>query len=560
MNKISGNLEIAQAIKLKKIEDIALKWGLRKDEIELFGRYKAKISLSAVNRLSAKRGKYILVTASTPTPLGEGKTSNTIGLSLALNRLGKKSVCCIRQPSLGPLFGIKGGGCGGGYSQVLPMEDFNLHLTGDVHAVSSAHNLLSAFLDNSIYFDNPLKIVPEKISWKRTTDTSDRALRKIKISFGDGRFERESGFDIAVASEIMSILSLSKDLNDLKKRLENIIAASSLDDKPVTAKDLKVSGAMAVLLKDAIKPNLLQTTEHTPCIVHGGCFANVSIGTNSILADYLGLGISEYCITESGFGADCGAEKFFDIKCRVGGLKPDAAVLVCTVRALKIHSGKYKIKDTRLYKEDIEAVREGCSNLRKQIENIKLFGVPVVVAINKYDTDKPKEIEVIKEESLKAGADGAVVSTVYADGGKGGIELAKEVIRVSSEKKGKFKFLYNAGEPIAQKIEKIAFSVYGAGKVVYSNEARENIRQLNKWGLDKLPVCMAKTHLSLSADPKLKGAPRGFELPVDRIYPARGAGFITVLCGSINTMPGLPRRPKGELADLKKDGRITGLF
>lgn len=560
MKEISRNLKIAQEIKLRKIEDIALKCGLRRGEIELFGQYKAKISLSAVKRLSVKRGNYILVTACTPTPVGEGKTSNAIGLSIALNRLDKKSVCCIRQPSLGPLFGIKGGGCGGGYAQVLPMEDFNLHLTGDIHAVSSAHNLLSAFLDNSIYFDNPLKIIPGKITWKRTVDVSDRTLRKIKINLGGGEIERESGFDITVASEVMSILSVAKDLNDLKKRLENIIVASNCDGRPITAKDLKVTGAMAVLLKDAIKPNLLQTTEHTPCIVHGGCFANVSIGSNSILADYLGLGLSEYCITESGFGADCGAEKFFDIKCRLSGLKPDASVLICTVRALKIHSGKYKIKDKRLYKEDIEAVRIGCSNLKKQIENIRLFGVPVVMAINKYDTDKLKEIEVIKEVSLKAGAEAAVVSTVYADGGKGAVDLAREVVKVCSEKKGKFKFLYDAGEPITKKIEKIAFSIYGAGKVVYSEEAQENIRQLNKWGLDKLPVCMAKTHLSLSADPKLKGAPTGFELPVDKIYPTYGAGFITVLCGNINTMPGLPKRPKGELADLRKDGRITGLF
>ncbi|MFH1855814.1 MAG: formate--tetrahydrofolate ligase [Candidatus Omnitrophota bacterium] len=560
MKKNPCNLNIAQSIKLKEIEKIALKWGLLKKEIELFGHYKAKISLSAVNRFSEKRkGKYILVTACTPTPLGEGKTSNTIGLSLAINKLGKKSVCCIRQPSLGPLFGTKGGGCGGGYSQVLPMEDFNLHLTGDNHAVSAAHNLLSAFIDNSLYFDNPLSIDSSTITWKRVVDISDRFLRKIKLSLNEPQFERESGFDIAVASEVMSILSLSKNVADLKKRLENIIVASDAAKKPVKAKDLKIAGAMAVLLKDAIKPNLLQTTEHTPCIVHGGCFANVSIGTNSILADYLGLGLSDYCVTESGFGADCGAEKFFDIKCRISGLRPDAAVVICTVRALKIHSGRYKIRDGNLYKEDSIAVREGSCNLKKQIENIKLFGVPVVVAVNKFDTDKESEIEAIKEEALAAGAEAVCVSTVYKDGGRGAIELARAVIKASAEK-SRFKFLYSVNESIAAKIEKIAFSVYGAGEVTYSQKAEEAIEQLNKWGLDKLPVCMAKTQLSLSGDPKLKGCPRGFDLNIDRIYPAAGAGFITAICGKINTMPGLPRNPVGHLADLKKDGTVRGLF
>ena len=565
--KIPSDLEIAQRIKLKPIKEIAKKIGLREKEIELYGNYKAKVKLEVLKRLKKrKKGKYVLVTAITPTPLGEGKTVTTIGLSMALNRAGKKSIVCIRQPSLGPVFGIKGGAAGGGYSQVLPMEDVNLHLTGDVHAVSIAHNLCSAFLDNSMFKGNPLEIDPDSVLWRRVVDVSDRFLRNIKIGLGskeDG-FERDSGFDIAGASEIMAILALAKNLKDLRQRIGKIILATNKKGGPVTSEDIKVAGAMTVLLKDALKPNLLQTTEHTPCFIHTGPFGNIAQGNSSILADLIAIRLSDFVVTESGFGADCGAEKFFNIKCRVSGLKPDCAVLVCSVRALKMHSGRFKIIPGKpfpssLLQEDLKAIEEGLPNLEKQIENIKLFGLPVVVAINRFNTDTPEELEFIMKKAKELGADFSVVSQLWAKGSKGGIDLAKAVI-TAVKKKSKFKFLYPLGWSIKKKIETIATKIYGAKEVSYSEEAERKIKLYKEWGLSNLPICMAKTHLSLSHDPKLKGRPVNFTLPVVDIKVSAGAGFLYPLCGKIRTMPGLPTHPAGERVDIDAKGRIKGLF
>ncbi|MCD6540114.1 MAG: formate--tetrahydrofolate ligase [Candidatus Omnitrophica bacterium] len=562
-----SDLEIARRIRLKPIKEIAKKLGLREKEIELYGDYKAKVKLEVLKRLKKrKKGKYILVTAITPTPLGEGKTLTTIGLSMALSRMGKKSIACIRQPSLGPVFGIKGGATGGGYSQVLPMEEVNLHLTGDVHAVSIAHNLCSAFLDNSMFKGNPLEIDPDSVLWRRVVDVSDRFLRNIKIGLDskeDG-FERDSGFDIAGASEIMAILALAKNLKDLRQRIGKIILATNKKREPVTSEDIKVAGAMTVLLKDALKPNLLQTTEHTPCFIHTGPFGNIAQGNSSILADLIAIRLSDFVVTESGFGADCGAEKFFNIKCRVSGLKPDCAVLVCSVRALKMHSGRFKIIPGKpfpssLLQGDLKAIEEGLPNLEKQIENIKLFGLPVVVAINRFNTDTPEELEFIMKKAKELGADFSVVSQLWAKGSKGGIDLAKAVI-TAVKKKFKFKFLYPLDWPIKKKIETIATKIYGAKGVSYSQKAERKIKLYKEWGLSNLPICMAKTHLSLSHDPKLKGRPVDFTLPVVDIKVSAGAGFLYPLCGKIRTMPGLPTHPAGERVDIDAKGRIKGLF
>ncbi|UCD55868.1 MAG: formate--tetrahydrofolate ligase [Candidatus Omnitrophota bacterium] len=564
---MTTDLEIARRARLKPIKDIAKNIGLKEKELELYGNYKAKISLSALERLKERKdGKYIDVTAITPTPLGEGKTVTTIGLAMSLNRIGKRTSVCIRQPSLGPVFGIKGGAAGGGYSQVVPMEDFNLHLTGDVHAVGLAHNLCAAFLDNSILKGNPLDIVPSSIKWRRVVDVSDRFLRNITIGRGgpqDG-FERQSGFDITVASEVMAILALTSGLKDLRKRMGRILLAVTKDGKPVTAEDIKVAGAMAVLLKDAIKPNLLQTLENTPCFVHAGPFANIAHGNSSILADRIALKLSQYVVTESGFGADCGAEKFFDIKCRTSGLRPDCVVMVATVRGLKMHSGRFTVVagrplDSRLLQEDLEALEKGCSNLEKQIENLKLFGIPVVVAVNKFTTDTKKEIELVRKKARQAGAEDAVVSDVWARGSKGGAKFATAVVR-AARKKSNFKFLYPLSWPIKKKIETIAEKVYGAGKVRYENAAEKSIALYTKFGYDKLPICMAKTHLSLSHDPNLKGRPQGFTLPISDVRASVGAGFLYPLCGTMRTMPGLPTRPAGEKVDFDKNDNIVGLF
>ncbi|HDN97605.1 MAG: formate--tetrahydrofolate ligase [Candidatus Omnitrophota bacterium] len=562
-----SDLEIAQKAEIKPIMEIAEKAGIDEEFIELYGRYKAKVSLEILKKIKDRpNGKYIDVTAITPTPLGEGKTVTTIGLSQAIGKLGKKVFTCIRQPSLGPVFGIKGGAAGGGYSQVIPMEDFNLHLTGDVHAVGVAHNLLAAFVDNSVLKGNPLNIDPQTITWPRVVDVSDRFLRHIIIGLGgkENGFPRETGFDITVASEVMAILALTTGLFDLRKRLSKIIVAQDKDGNPVTAEDVKAAGAMTVLLKDAIKPNLMQTLEHTPVFVHAGPFANIAHGNSSVIADLIAIKLADYVVTESGFGADCGMEKFMNIKCRVSGLKPDCVVIVCTVRALKMHSGKFKVVpgkplDKGLLEENVEAVKEGCCNLIKMIENVKIFGVPAVVAINKFTTDTEKEIETIKEIAMENGADDVAVSEVWAKGGEGGIELAEKVMK-ACEKEKNFRFLYPDEWDIKKKIETIATKIYGAGKVEYSPLAEKKIKLYTKWGYGHLPICMAKTHLSLSHDPKLKGRPEGFTLPIRDIRISAGAGFLYPLCGEMKTMPGLPTVPAGTKIDIDEEGKVVGLF
>ena len=564
---LTTDLEIARHARLKPIKAIASRLGLKEKDLKVYGDYMAKVSLSALERLKdRKNGKYVDVTAITPTPLGEGKTVNTIGLAMSLNRIGKKTTVCIRQPSLGPVFGIKGGAAGGGYSQVVPMEDFNLHLTGDVHAVGLAHNLCAAFLDNSILKGNPLNIDPDSIMWRRVMDVSDRFLRNIKVGLGGAQdgFERNSGFDISVASEVMAILALTSGLKDLRKRLGRIVLAITTKGKPVTCEDIKVAGAMTVLLKDAIMPNLLQTIENTPCFVHAGPFANIAHGNSSILADKIALKLSEYVVTESGFGADCGAEKFFNIKCRLSGLKPDCVVMVCTVRALKMHSGRFTVVagrplDPGLLKENLEALGEGCSNMEKHIENMKLFGVPVIIAINKFTTDTKNEIELIRKRAIGAGAEDAVLSEVWAKGSRGGSELAKAVVKACN-KKSNFKFLYPLDWHIKKKIEMIATKIYGAKEIRYEDKAEKAIKLYTKLGYDKLPICMAKTHLSLSHDPKRKGRPREFILPIRDVRVSVGAGFLYPLCGTMRTMPGLPTHPAGEKVDIDKKGNTVGLF
>jgi len=562
-----SDLEIAQSTKLIPITKIAASIGIKEEELELYGNFKAKILPTLLKRCQDKpNGKYIDVTAITPTPLGEGKTVNTIGLSLGLNKIGKKSIVCIRQPSLGPVFGIKGGAAGGGYSQVLPMEDFNLHLTGDVHAVGIAHNLCAAFLDNHVFKGNKLDISPESISWRRVVDVSDRFLRNITIGQGgkqDG-IPRQTGFDITVASEVMAILALTTDLADLRKRLSKIFLATTRSGKVVTPEDIKVAGSMAVLLKDAVKPNLLQTTEGTACFVHAGPFANIAHGNSSILADQIALKLTDYVVTESGFGADCGAEKFMNIKCRYSGLKPDCVVMVCSIRALKMHSGRFSVVagrplDEGLLKENLQAVEEGSCNLEKQIENMLSFGIPVVVAINRFEHDTDKEVEVVKRIALNAGADDAVVSLAHAKGGPGTTELAQAVVK-ATHKPSNFKFLYPLDIPIKEKIEIIAKKIYGAKDVKYDELAENKIKQYTSLGFDKLPMCMAKTHLSLSHDPALKGRPRDFTLPISDVNASVGAGFIYPLCGTMRTMPGLPTTPCGTRVDIDENGKVVGLF
>jgi formate--tetrahydrofolate ligase len=561
-----SDLRIARSSKIKPITQVARKLGINKRHLKLYGEFASKISLDAIKGKSKKKnGKYIVVTCVTPTPLGEGKTITTIGLSMALNSLKKKAACCIRQPSLGPVFGIKGGAAGGGYAQAIPMEDLNLHFTGDTHAVGAAHNLCAAFLDNSLYRKNPLGIDPRSVSWRRVIDISDRSLRNIRIGLGkrqDG-VKRDSGFDITGASEIMAILSLSKDYADLRRRLRKIVVGFSKKGRPVTAGEIKAAGAMAVLLKDALLPNLIQTLDNTPCFVHTGPFANIAHGNSSVLADMMALKSCDYVITESGFGSDCGAEKFFDIKCRVSGLKPDCAVIVCTLRALKANSGKYKISpgrrlDIGLFKEDLLALKKGCANLKKHIDNIKKFGIPAVVVINKYDSDTKKEIDFVKDFALRNGALRSAESSVWRKGGKGGRDAAKAVIDACEEKPG-FKYLYPLNAPIKKKIETIAKNMYGASSVRYTKKAEIKIRLFNKLKYDNMPVCMAKTHLSLSHDPKRKGVPRGFTLPVVDVRVSAGAGFIYPLCGSMRTMPGLPARPSGENMDIDDKATIKGL-
>jgi len=560
-----SDLEIAQAAKLKPIEEVAKDAGILREELELYGDYKAKVKLDILDRLKdAPTGKYIDVTAITPTPLGEGKTVSTIGATQALCHIGKKAFVCIRQPSLGPVFGIKGGAAGGGYSQIVPMEDFNLHLTGDVHAVSIAHNLAAAFLDNALKRKNRLYIDPSTITWNRVVDLNDRwALGDIVIGLGEG-FVRRSGFDISVASELMAILGLSSSLQDLRERVGRCVVASTYDGQPVTTEDLKCAGAMTVLLKDALKPNLMQTLEGGPAFVHTGPFANIAHGNSSILADRIALRLADYVVTESGFGADIGMEKFFDIKCRIGGLVPNAVLLVATIRALKMHSGDFKVVpgkplDPGLSKENPDSVARGCENLTKHIENVALFGVPSVVCINRFTDDTKAEMEVVRENALKAGAEQVVVSDVWEKGGKGGVELAEALVE-ACKKKCKFRFLYPDDASIEKKIETIATKVYGAASVEFAPAAKAQLKLFKKRGWERLPICMAKTHLSLSHDPSIKGRPRNYVFPIRDIRPSLGAGFLYPLCGDMRTIPGLPTRPAGEKVDIDAEGKVVGLF
>lgn len=563
------SLKIAQKAVLIPIEKVARKIGIQEKFLDLYGPYKAKIKYDQMNLGRGKsKGKYIFVTAITPTTLGEGKTVTTIGLSMALNKMNKKACACIRQPALGPLFGIKGAGTGGGHSQAVPMEDINLHFTGDTHAVSIAHNLLSSYIDNSLYGGNPLGIDPSTISWNRVIDLNDRFLRNISIGMGakiDG-ISRRSGFDITGASEVMAILALSESIEDLRARLGKIIIGYTTKQKPVTADDVKAAGAMSVILKEALKPNLVQTIEGTPCFIHTGPFANIAHGNNSIIADRIALKFCDYVITEGGFGADLGGEKFFNIKCRKSGLAPDMAIIVCSIRALKMHSGDFEIKgskplDNILFRENISAVERGASNLDKQIENIKYHGVPVMVCINQFATDTEKEINAVKKCALAQGAEACVASRVWQEGSMGGQELAKAVIdMLKVKRKPSFRFLYPTDLPIKEKINRIAKTIYGAKEIQYSEDAESKIKFYHKMKLDDFPVCMAKTQLSLSHDPKRKGRPRNFKLPVNDVQLANGAGFIKVMCGEVKTMPALPKVPVGTKMDIDKNGNIVGLF
>lgn len=561
-----NELTIAHAAKLKPIEEVAEMIGLGRDDIEMYGKYKAKISLDVIRRNQDRpNAKYIVVTAITPTPLGEGKTTTSVGLAQGMYHIGKRSIVALRQPSLGPVFGIKGGGSGGGYSQVVPMEDMNLHLTGDIHAVTAAHNLLSAFLDASIFHGNPLDIDADRIELRHVLDVLDRSLREIEQGLGgkNNGVPRRSGFDIAVASEVMAILALCKDIHDLRARLGKTIVAQDAHGKPVTSEQLRAAGAMTVLLRDAIKPNLMQTLEGTPALVHCGPFANIAHGNSSILADYIGIKATDYLITEAGFGADMGFEKFCDIKCRTSGLKPDAAVVVATVRALKMHSGRFKIAagkplDPGLTTENLEALEEGAVNLVAQIENVRRFGLPAVVAINAFPTDTEAEWALIQKVAREAGAVSAVPTTHYADGGRGAAALARAVVE-AAQGPSHFKYLYPLDISIKEKIETIATQIYGAKDVEYTEAAEERITSIMSMGYGELPICMAKTHLSLSHDPKLKGRPTGFTLPVRDVRLSAGAGFIYPLCGEMLTMPGLPSDPAGAYMDIDENGEVVGL-
>ncbi|HET9522539.1 MAG TPA: formate--tetrahydrofolate ligase [Candidatus Limnocylindrales bacterium] len=563
-----SDLEIARAVTPRPIVDVAADLGLHDDEIEPYGRTKAKVTLEAIRRLETERprGKYVVVTAITPTPLGEGKSTTTVGLAQGLNAIGRKAAVCIRQPSLGPVFGIKGGAAGGGYSQVIPMEDFNLHLTGDVHAIGAAHNLAAAFIDNSIHHKNPLGIDPHSILWPRVVDISDRAVRKAVIGLGgrENGFPRETEWIITVGSEVMAILALATDLADLRQRLGRVILAQTRDGAPVTAEDLGVAGSMTVLLVDAIKPNLLQTLEGGPAFVHCGPFGNIAHGNNSIIADRLALATNDIVCTEAGFGADMGAEKFFNIKCRASGLAPDAAVVVATVRALKMHGGVGRIVagkplDPALAEENVEAVRAGAANLAKQVENVRLFGIPAVVAINSFPTDTPAEVEAIRQVALDAGAYAAVVATHFTDGGKGAAALAEAVWAAASEP-SEFRLLYPDDAPLGEKMLAIVTEVYGADGMELLPPAKKALKLYEDLGFGHLPICMAKTQYSLSDDANLKGRPSGFTVTIRDIRLSAGAGFITPMLGEMRMMPGLPSRPGGEKIDIDADGNIVGLF
>ncbi len=565
---LPSDLEIAQAAQMRPIVEIAENLGLCEEDLELYGRYKAKVHLDVLARLAGRPlGKYIDVTAITPTPLGEGKTVTTIGVSQALAKIGKRVATCIRQPSLGPVFGIKGGAAGGGYAQVVPMEDFNLHLTGDIHAVSLANNLLAAYIDSHLMHGNALNIDPLSITWRRVVDISDRALRHIVVGLGgkENGVPRETGYDIAVASEVMAILALASDLADMRRRLGAIVIGTTYSGQPVTAEDLKCAGAMAVLMKDAILPTLMQTLEHTPVFVHAGPFANIAHGNSSIIADQMALRLADYVVTESGFGADCGCEKFMNIKCRYSGLKPDAVIMTLTVRALKMHGGAFTVVPGKPMDPAVvaapndEALLKGCENLQQHLAAVRLHGVPVVVAVNRFATDSEHELDLVKKQALAHGAEAAVTMEVHSRGGEGGRELAEAVVAAAA-KPNQFRFLYPLEASIKEKIETIATQIYGADGVDYLPEAEKKIKLYTDLGYARLPICMAKTHLSLTHDPKLKGRPRGFRIPVRDVRASVGAGFLYPLLGEMRTMPGLPSVPAGNNIDLTPDGKVVGLF
>lgn len=553
-----SDIEIAQSTPMKPITEIAKIAGIHEDALDLYGRYKAKVDPALCNGTKTIDGKLILVTAITPTPAGEGKTTTSIGLADALRQIGKKSIAALREPSLGPVFGVKGGAAGGGWAQVVPMEDINLHFTGDFHAIGAANNLLAAMLDNHIHQGNALGIDARRITWRRCVDMNDRQLRNIVDGLGGASngAPREDGYDITVASEVMATLCLAKDLSDLKERLGRIIVGYSFVGKPVTAGDLKAQGAMAALLKEAIKPNLVQTLEGTPALVHGGPFANIAHGCNSLIATRLAMRLGEYCVTEAGFGADLGAEKFLDIKCRMAGITPSAVVIVATIRALKMHGG---LKKTELSGENLEALALGMPNLMRHVHNIKeVYGLPCVVAINRFPTDTDDEIALVRDECGKADVRVAL-STVWADGGKGGIEMAEEVVRLC-EMENHFQFSYNAESTIREKLGAIVKKVYGGKNVVLTAEAKKQEKILTELGYGNLPVCVAKTQYSFSDDPKKLGAPEGFTVTVRNLKISAGAGFIVALTGEIMTMPGLPKIPAAEKIDIDASGRISGLF
>ena len=559
MAKVLSDIEIAQQTKLEPITAIAKQVGLTDDDLELYGKYKAKISFDAIKRLSKNEdGKLVLVTAITPTPAGEGKTLTTIGLAQALNYMGHKAVVALREPSLGPVFGIKGGAAGGGYSQVLPMEDINLHFTGDMHAITVANNLLAAAIDNHVHQGNALRIDVRRIIWKRVMDMNDRALRNVVVGMG-GKvcgFPREDHFMITVASEIMAALCLASDLMDLKKRMGDITVAYDLDGNLVKARQLGVEGAMAILMKDAIKPNLVQTIEHTPALVHGGPFANIAHGCNSVVATKLAMKMGDIAVTEAGFGADLGAEKFMDIKCRFAGIKPDAVVIVATVRALKMHGG---VDKKNLQEENVEALKKGFANLAKHIENMRLFDVPVVVGINKFISDTDEEIATLRKLCEDYGVEVAL-NNCWAEGGKGGVEMGEKVLKLLQQPKTPYKPLYDVNASIPEKLETIVKKVYGGDGVLFEGNAQKQIKELEAFGLDKMPICVAKTQYSLSDNPALLGAPKGFKVTVKDVRVCTGAGFIVCQTSNIMTMPGLPKVPAANRMDIDENGVITGLF
>ena len=553
------DVEIAQEAQMLPIKEVASQIGLTEDDLELYGKYKAKISMETISKLMNRpNGKLVLVTAINPTSAGEGKTTTMIGLAQAMNYIGKKTVVAMREPSLGPCFGVKGGAAGGGYAQVVPMEDINLHFTGDIHAITAAHNLISAMLDNSIHQGNPLDIDVRTIVWKRVVDLNDRALRHITVGLGGkaNGVPREDGFDITVASEIMAILCLANDLMDLKARVARIIVAYNSKGEPVTVDDLQATGAVTILLKDAIKPNLVQTLDHTPVFVHGGPFANIAHGCNSVMATKLALKLGDYALTEAGFGADLGAEKFLDIKCRYAGLKPDAVVLVATIRALKMHGGMDK---KNLNTEDLEALEKGIGNLIKHIENIQKYHLPLIVAINAFPTDTPAELELLNQKCQKMGVHVAI-SDVWANGAKGGVELANQLVNLIENEPSSYQALYDLDLSIEEKLNKIATEIYGADGIIIDKKAKRALRQIKKLGMDNLPVCVAKTQYSLSDDQKLLGRPHGFTITITDLIPCAGAGFVVALAGDIMRMPGLPKVPAANHMDILEDGTIVGLF